>query len=275
MKRPKIIRSKLLLFGPVLLVVALGPTLLTGFVATPGQKIAAPNDGPTTNIEALMKSVMKLNEKKQSEKAIEMLLSSFEKEGEASLMRTLLVQTFDLFLEEEIRRAQKDLEHNRKNKSAYSRMAGALELLGDNFRSMEVLLSGINYLPKNTDLWMKIGKLELKAKREMEALDVFKEIIRLDAKNCGALNNAAYILARSDSVNTLDLEIAEKFASTARKLDPKNTEYLDTLAEVNFRQGDLKTAKSLIEEALKLAPNKQALKNQLQRFSHGQSFIPE
>lgn len=256
-----------LTIGSVLLIAVVVPIAITGFISTPGEKHTVANEGSTINIQALMKRVLQLNQKKEHQKAIELLLSALDKQKEDSFLRTLLVQTFDLFLEEEIRQGQKDIKKNKRDGSAYNRVAGALELLGDNFRAMEVLLNGLGQNQKAVELWMKVARLELKANRNLEALDVFREVIRLDRKNSDAYNNAAYILARYENCEVKDLKEAEKLAERACKLDPKNPSYIDTLAEVHFRRGHQKQAQTLIEEAIKLAPHKDELKDQLKRFS--------
>ncbi len=159
---------------------------------------------------------------------------------EDSILRTLLVQTFDLFLEEEIKLGQRAIKSNPKDVGSYQRLAGALELLGDNFHAMEILLSGVRYNPISSDLWMRIARLELAANRNMEALGVFKEVIRIDKRNSDAYNNAAYILAKADHCEAHDLREAEDFAKNARRLDLRKPEYIDTLAEVSFRKRHLK-----------------------------------
>lgn len=275
MRRPIKWVDRLVVFLPVLSIVALVPIILTGFMSAPGEKTKSASDNSIINIEDLMKDVLQLNQSREYQKAIDLLLVAIDKQGQDSLLRTLLVQTFDLFLEEQIKLGQKDILDNRRNKEAYARVAGSLELLGDNFRAMEILLNGIRFNPKATDLWMKIGKLELKANRDMEALDVFREVIRLDNNNSDAFNNAAYILARSDSCSSKELKEAEKYANNARKIDPNNPAYLDTLAEVYFRKGDAKTAQNLIEQAIKLAPKHETFKNQLKRFKNDSSLMAE
>lgn len=255
----------------VLSIMALLP-LFTGFIAISGEKLKALKSDETVNIESLMKSVLELNQKKQHQKAIDLLLSTADRQGEDSVLKTLLVQTFDLFLENEIKQGQKDIIANPNNMASYIRVSGALELVGDKFRAMEILLNGLRHNPNSSDLWMKIGRLELKGNREHEALDVFREVTRLDGKNSDAFNNAAYILVQTENASLGDLKEAEKLATSARKLDPKNPEYLDTLAEVHFKQGNTKMAQSLIEEALKLAPEQDDLKNQLRRFKSDTSF---
>lgn len=234
----------------------------------PGQSQAlATEKNGIIDIEALMKKVLKLNQQKKHQEAVDLLMAAMEKNQEDSLLRTLLMQTFEMFLEDEVRFGQQDIQENKHNVSAYVRVAGALELMGDNFRAMEFLINGVSINPAAPELWMKVGKLEHKANRSLEALDIFKEVIRLDKKSGDAYNNAAFILAQSERLNAEDLKLAESYAESARKLDPKNPEYLDTLAEVNFRKGDPEQAQALIKEAIKLAPERDSFKNQLRRFS--------
>jgi tetratricopeptide (TPR) repeat protein len=259
----------------VIAITALVPILLTGFLSSSVGKIKTGSDGVSVDVGALVKRISQLNHQKEYQKAVELLSSALDKQPEDSLLRTLLIQTFDLFLEEQIKQGQKDIQNNRKNKEAYFRVSSALELLGDNMRAMEILLNGIKYNYKSTELWMKIAKLELKANRDLEAFDVFREVIRLDNKNSDALNNAAYILAKMENGNTNDLKEAEKLATSATKIDPKNPEYLDTLAEVHFRQGHIKVAQNLMERAIKLAPKNESFKTQLKRFSDGASLVDE
>ncbi len=273
MRRPTQNLGKLSIIT-VLSIVALLP-VFTGFITVTGEKHKAQKGEQPINIEDLMKQVLELNQKNQHQKAIDLLLATADKQAEDSILRTLLVQTFDLLLENEIKQGQKDIQKNPRNMTAYMRVSGALELVGDKFRAMEILLNGLRYHPNSAALWMKIGRLELRADRNNEALDVFREVTRLDGKNSDAYNNAAYLLVRTENCDADDLKEAEHFASSARKLDPKNPEYMDTLAEVFFKQGNTKMAQSLIEEALKISPEKDALKNQLRRFQSDRSLQSE
>jgi Flp pilus assembly protein TadD len=269
MKRLRIkTRTQGLVLRGVLLITAFIPILLTSFLSMSGEK-RQPGNSSIIDLEGLITRVTQLNQQKKHQKAIDLLLEVVNKQKEDSLLKTLLVHTFDLFLEDVVRQGQKDFQKNRQDNAAYNQVAGALELLGDNFRAMEILLAGIQHNNKSVDLWMKIARLELKAHRDMEAFDVFREIIKLNTKNSEAYNNAAYILARSENSNARDLHEAEKLATNARKLDPKNAEYIDTLAEVHFKQGNLRMAQTLMEEAIKLAPNNDGFKEQLKRFKKG------
>jgi tetratricopeptide (TPR) repeat protein len=260
MQRPTV--KKISLFYPVLLIIALISMASSGFISLTGEweKIS---DESIFDMEALMKRVLDLNQKKQYKKALQILLSIADQQKD-SLLSMLFVQTFSLFLEKEVKQGQEDIQKNKSNINAYIRMAGSLELLGDSFRAMEVLFNGINNLPKAIDLWMNIARLEFKANRKLEALAVFREVIRLDEKNSDAYNNAAHILAGLESKE--DLKEAKKLAKNAHKLDPKNPKYLDTLAEIHFRQGDKRKAQTLMEQAIKLSPLSSTFKDRLKRF---------
>jgi tetratricopeptide (TPR) repeat protein len=247
-----------------------------GLMSFMGSGFLAPSsheqEGSFKDVSSLIQQINILNQHKDHTKALKVLLSALENEPEDSFLKAILVQTFDLFLEEEVHDAKVAIQKNPNNIMGYSRMADSLELLGDRSRAMEILLVGMSKNHRSADLWMAIARLELKAGRDMEALDVFHEVIKLDCKNSDAYNNAAYILARAQKSNKIDLKRAENLALNARKLDPKNPRYLDTLAEVHFRQGKQKQALELIKEAIKLAPREGRFKDQLARFK-GLGFI--
>lgn len=220
------------------------------------------------NIDELMKEVLVLNQNKQYQKAIDLLLKAVERQKGDPILRTLLVENFDLFLADEIKRGQENIRHHPNDPHAYLSVSGALELLGDNFHAMEILLQGVSHKP-TAELWMRIAGLEEKAGRKLEALDVFREVIRLDKKNSLARNNAAFIIAmQAKSKDDHRLKEALKLAKQALKLDPKNPQYIDTLAEVYFRKGENAAAQNLMKEAIKLAPESEPFKSRLENFEN-------
>lgn len=248
---------------------------LAGFMASSKERHLSASSEDLVDVEKTINQIHELNQKGLHQQAIDLLLSSLDKQPEDSLVRALLVQTFDLFLEQEIRDGQRAIAKNKQDINAYTRLAGALELSGDSFRAMEILLTALPENQKSVDVWSKIARLELKAGRDREALDVFREVIRLDSGNSDAINNAAYILARSPNSRSTELDEAYQLALKAHKLDKKNPQYLDTLAEVQFRKGNQKEAVDLIEEALKIAPEQESLRQQLSRFKVGSALVAE
>lgn len=224
------------------------------------------------DIVAIIKEVLLLKEKQQHDKALMILVNALAHEPDDSLLRSILLQQFDLFLEEEVRHAEFKIQENPHHISSYQRMSESLDLLGDRSRAMEVLLIGISKNIAAYELWMSIATLELKAGRAMEALDVFKEVIRLNPRYADAYNNAAYILSHQENYHKRDLTKAEAWAHKAISLDPKNAHYFDTLAEIKFKQGLVQQALQFINKAIKLAPKELYFKDQLVRFQ-GYSFI--
>jgi tetratricopeptide (TPR) repeat protein len=55
-------------------------------------------------------------------------------------------------------------------------------------------------------------------------------------------------------------------ATKAVELAPQNGNYLDTLAEVYFRQGDRESAIEYSRRAVQLTPDRDSLSKQLSRF---------
>lgn len=251
------------------------PVGLMGLISMPSKSQAVQVKDGIVNLEVLMQKVLKLNKEKKHQEAMDLLMAAMEKNQDDALLRALLVQTFELFLDDEIHFGQQEIQENKHNINAYVRVAGAIELLGDNFRAMEVLINGVSLNPNAPELWMKIGKLEHKSERDDEALDIFKEVIRLDPKSSDAYNNAAFVLTQNEKCGASDLQLAEGYAQMARKLDPKNPDYIDTLAEVHFRKGNPSLAQSLIREAIKLAPERDFYKNQLRKFTHREPVLFE
>lgn len=240
--------------------------MITGFMSE------SKDHDVSKDLVAIIKEIALLKEKQQHDKALKILVDALANEDDDSLLRSILLQHFDLFLEEEVRHAELNIQENPHHILSYKRMSESLDLLGDRSRAMEVLLIGISKNIDAYELWMSIAALELKASRPMEALDVFREVIRLNPRYADAYNNAAYILAHQENYHKHDLKKAEQLAHKAIYLDPKNAHYLDTLAEIKFKQGLTQQALQFISKAIKLAPKEIYFKDQLVRFQ-GYSFI--
>lgn len=264
--------SSVLKNWPSVIVVATMPFLFMGVISMPRSTEPKVTKSDVVNVDALIQKVSRLNQQKKHQDAIRLLMVALEEEQKDSMLRPLLMQSFDMFLEEQIRLGEQELRINSKDSGAYLRVATSLELLDNDSRAMEILVRGISVVPDAPDLWMEIGKLELKAGRHREAFDVFKEVSKNNPKNSDAFNNAAFVLVKASDSNEKELKEAENLALKARKLDPNNPEYIDTLAEVHFRGGKPDMAQSLMKEAIKLAPDRDFYKNQLKRFSEQQAL---
>jgi tetratricopeptide (TPR) repeat protein len=87
---------------------------------------------------------------------------------------------------------------------------------------------------------------------------------KLDAgkKRPTQLNNLAWLCARSQR----RLDEAALMIEEALRLKPDEPHYVDTLAEVKFRQGDVDAAIRFEEQAISRRPEAAVLKQQLERF---------
>ena len=64
-----------------------------------------------------------------------------------------------------------------------------------------------------------------------------------------------------------DLDDALARATRAAEAEPENTAILDTLAEVHFRRGETDRALELVRRCIKLEPNSEHHKKNLERFA--------
>jgi len=219
-------------------------------------------------INLLWDKVDSLNRNNQQKEAINLLLNSIAKEHADSIKHTVLSQILDFYLTKEVNESRQKMAQNPKNASAYLRLALALNLLGQRFHAQQILLNGIKNNPKVSSLWLKIGMLELESGRDLEALDVFKEAIRLNHKNGEAYFQAANIfLKKFNKLDSEEILEAKKYAFKAAFIEPKNASYLDTLASFHFLSGNMEEARLLINKAIELAPEERSFKEKLDRFN--------
>lgn len=85
-----------------------------------------------------------------------------------------------------------------------------------------------------------------------------------------AHNSAAWLAACCRR----DLDRALDHARKATELEPKNSGYRDTMAEVYFQRGDVVKAKELMRECIQLDPQKDYYAKQLKRFEAGDRNVP-
>lgn len=229
------------------IIVALVMPLIFMGVISHKKSILSSSAGQGDHLSQLLEEVIKLNQKKEHQKAIDIILFAIERQKEGSLLRGLLVQTFDLLLQEELKVQEEAFLANPKNAKAYQRAANALNIMGERFSAFEVLVRGVRLNPNSTDLWMNIARLEIYSGRENEALDIFREVIRIDPKNADALNNASYILAKSKYQH----KEALTYIGRALAIDPGNQDYLETLAHVEKQNFSISSLAKPMERSIK------------------------
>lgn len=85
----------------------------------------------------------------------------------------------------------------------------------------------------NTTARLWLGNIEAVQGNLNAATQDFQQVVAADPGNAQALNNYAYLLARSDN----QLTEALKYAQKAKELSPGKAEYADTLGWILYRQG--------------------------------------
>lgn len=91
------------------------------------------------------------------------------------------------------------------------------------------------------------GSVHERAKRFKKAEERFRELLKLDPENAGALNYLGYMLA--DRGERLDE--AHDLIQKALEFDPENGAYLDSLGWLYYRQGKFELAAKYLERSLK------------------------
>ncbi len=81
------------------------------------------------------------------------------------------------------------------------------------------------------------------------AIANLEKALKIDPDNANALNSLGYILAE----NGVQIDIAERYCRRAVERFPQNAAYLDSLALVHRRRGQLQRAKELYEQAVRLS----------------------
>ncbi|NCC24662.1 MAG: tetratricopeptide repeat protein [Deltaproteobacteria bacterium] len=121
-----------------------------------------------------------------------------------------------------------------------------LERMGRLDEALAVLASGEKQWPEDTDILFALGSMQDRAGNKVLALEYMERIIRLDSNHADALNYLGYTLADAGQ----DLDRALILIQGAVKIEPTNGYYIDSLAWVYYRMGNLDQAWIEIQRAV-------------------------
>ena len=124
-------------------------------------------------------------------------------------------------------------------------LALGLDDLGNTQKSYNVLYQLVNSHPENKDYLFQLGQVCEKLDKIAEMELNFKKFLEIDPENTTVLNFLGYSLADRN----IKLEEAKQYIEKAVSLAPETGEYIDSLAWVNFRLGNLKKASEEIIKA--------------------------
>ena len=94
-----------------------------------------------------------------------------------------------------------------------------------------------------------------------------ERLLELESVAVDLLNNEAWQIAIAEEVDHADLDVARRMAERAvAESDGEAPAYLDTLAEIHFRRGEIDRALELIDAAIDLTPGERYYREQRRRF---------
>ena len=108
------------------------------------------------------------------------------------------------------------------------------------------------------DAWLELGNLQIHLKKLNAAIYAFQQALETDSNCDQAYQRIAWIYADQE----VYLDLAEKFAAKAVKIDPSASN-LSTSSYVYFKNGKYDKAKELIQRAINIEPKNQAYHTQL------------
>ncbi|HEY7727900.1 MAG TPA: hypothetical protein VID50_05555, partial [Candidatus Eisenbacteria bacterium] len=109
------------------------------------------------------------------------------------------------------------------------------------------------------------GRRELAESERGRVGETLRRALERKETDASLLNGLAWSCATND----IYLDEAREAADRAVRLEPRNIDVLDTLAEVYFRMGNATKAIEVESRAATIDPRSQYLKDQLMRFRGG------
>jgi tetratricopeptide (TPR) repeat protein len=121
--------------------------------------------------------------------------------------------------------------------------------------------------PTNADLWMRLGQVYEQLEQGEDALHSLEKGLEADPGHAGILNQLGWLYATTEPATLRDPAKALAYAQRAVEAsDGANANILDTLAEAYYANQEFDAAIETEERALGIAPEQEALQNQLQKF---------
>jgi tetratricopeptide (TPR) repeat protein len=121
--------------------------------------------------------------------------------------------------------------------------------------------------PTNADLWMQLGQVYEQMGRGEDALDSLETGLEAGPDNAGILNQLGWLYATVEPSTLRDPAKALAYAQRAVEAsNASDANILDTLAEAYYANRQFDEAIETEERALELAPESEALQNQLVKF---------
>jgi Flp pilus assembly protein TadD len=147
--------------------------------------------------------------------------------------------------------AQKAMQLNPKDQAAVMAYSRAEIGVGDTAKAVETWQQWTKDHPNDAQAFTILGTLREAQGDHAGAMDSYKKALSIDPDQAVASNNLAYLMTETGG----NLDVALSLAQTARRVMPNSPDTADTLAWVYYQKGNYDSARDLLEDTLKTAPD--------------------
>jgi tetratricopeptide (TPR) repeat protein len=142
------------------------------------------------------------------------------------------------------------------------RIPNLLKRRGRQEEAEYMLLNLQKKYPQSTEVLVELGNLYWEQGKSEQAKRIFQKVISLKPDSAPALNRLAWFHA----LEMKNLERGIELSKQSLEVSPDSPPYLDTLAELFFRNGQPVKAIPLIQRAIELEPGNRYYRVQLDKF---------
>lgn len=189
--------------------------------------------------------------------AIQTCIQRLKKEPENPLVLDLLGRTY--MSKKNFQRAEdyfnKAIQHKPEWPSPYNNLARIYMATGKMAKAVSKYEEALKANPKNISAALSLGSMYAFSKDYEKAKQAYQQVLDVRPDLWNAINNLAYLISEH-AQSKADYEKALELARKAYRYRPKEPAVLDTLAWVYYRMGDVGKARGLLEEAIRIDPEK-------------------
>ncbi len=150
----------------------------------------------------------------------------------------------------------------------------AYELKGDHQKAQNIFEGVIGKNPRSpeardllAEIQVRLAGLDIDQQHYAEAINAYQQALRISPDLAVAHNNLAWLYATCDDPKFRDARDALAHAERAVELTNwKEGEFIDTLAEAYYANGDYKQAVEIQKKALALLPDNDELKEHMAKY---------
>jgi Flp pilus assembly protein TadD len=151
------------------------------------------------------------------------------------------------------------MQINPKDQSAVMAYARAQVGVGDTGKAIATWQQWTKDHPTDAQAFTVLGSLQESQGDRNGATDSYKKALSIDPDQGVASNNMAYLMTETGG----NLDVALSLAQTAKRVMPNSPDAADTLAWVYYQKGNYASARDVLEDTVKTAPDSASIQYHL------------